>query len=171
MPKNSDFITLGKISGVFGVKGWVKVYSYTDPREGIIKYSPWYLKKRGKWQAIKVSAGHKQAKTVVAQLEGITDRNQAETMIGLEIGIKPEQLPKLAKGEYYWSQLQGLSVKTTNDVQFGAVDYVFATGANDVLVVKKADGEECLIPFLNKDVIKSVDLDNQEIVVDWDPDF
>ncbi len=171
MPANSDFVTLGKISGVFGVKGWVKVYSYTDPREGIANYSLWYLKQRGSWIPIKVKSGKKQAKTVVAQLDGINDRNRAETLIGLEIAVKREQLPKLAKGEFYWSELEGLRVDTIDGVEIGIVDYIFATGANDVLMVKKLDGGESLIPFINKDVIKSVDLEDSVITVDWDPDF
>ena len=171
MSENSDFITLGKISGVFGVKGWLKVYSHTDPREGIVKYSPWYIKQRDGWKAIKVKAGHKQGKTVVAQLDGVNDRNQAELMIGQEIAVKSEQLPPLKKGEYYWSQLQGLQVSTIDNVNIGIVDFVFATGANDVLVVKKDVGGECLIPYLNGDVIKTIDLSASTMIVDWDPDF
>jgi len=172
MSTNSGFITLGKISGVFGVKGWVKIHSYTDPREGIVKYSTWYLKQRGEWIEVKVKAGHKQSKTVVAQLDGVNDRNQAEGMIGLEIAVKQEQLPKLPKGSYYWSELQGLTVSTVDNIEIGVIDYVFATGANDVLVVKKSDDSgECLIPYLNEDVIKKVDLLESTMLVDWDPEF
>lgn len=168
---SDDFVSLGKISGVFGVKGWIKVYSHTDPREGILNYSPWYLKQREGWKAINPKTGHKQGKTIVAQLEGVDDRNQAETMIGLEIAVKSEQLPSLKKGEYYWSQLEGLHVSNVDNVNIGIVDYVFATGANDVLVVKKEEGGECLIPYLSGDVIKAVDLNESTMLVDWDPDF
>ena len=171
MSASAEFIILGKISGVFGVKGWVKVYSHTEPREGIVNYSPWYIKQRDGWQPIKVKNGKKQAKTVIAQLENINDRNQAETLIGLEIAVKPEQLPSLPEGEYYWADLENLQVNTIEGVEVGQVDYVFATGANDVLMVKKQDGTECLIPFIMDDVIKSVDLTTSLIIVDWDPDF
>ncbi len=171
MSANAEFITLGKISGVFGVKGWVKVYSHTEPREGIVNYSPWYIKQRDDWTPIKLKNGKKQAKTVIAQLENINDRNQAETLIGLEIAVKPEQLPSLPEGEYYWADLENLQVNTIEGVEIGQVDYVFATGANDVLMVKKQDGTECLIPFIMDDVIKSVDLTTSLIIVDWDPDF
>lgn len=172
MSVSPDFIMLGKISGVFGVRGWLKVYSHTDPREGIVKYSPWYLKQRGEWVKVNVKTGHRQGKTIVAQLEGVNDRNQAETMIGLEIAVRKEQLPKLPKGKYYWSELEGLQVSTVDGVDVGVVDYVFATGANDVLVVKKLDDAgECLIPFLHDDVIKTVDLSASTMLVDWDPDF
>ena len=169
--QTNEFVTLGKISGVFGVKGWLKVYSYTAPRKGILTYSPWYLKQGNGWSAIKVKAGHTQGKTLVAKLEGVNDRNVAESMLGLEIAIKAEQLAHLAKDEYYWSDLAGLQVCTLEGEVFGMVDYVFATGANDVLVVKKAYGGECLVPFIKDDVIKSVDLVEAMIQVDWDPDF
>jgi 16S rRNA processing protein RimM len=171
MSSQTDFVTLGKLSGVFGVKGWLKVYSHTNPREGILNYSPWYLKQRNGWTAIKVKAGHKQGKTVVAQLAGIDDRNLAETMIGLEIAVKSAQLPRLANNEYYWSELEGLQVNTLDGTVFGVVDYVFATGSNDVLVVKKSAGGECLIPFIGDQVIKAVDLAASTIQVDWDPEF
>jgi len=170
--QTNEFVTLGKISGVFGVKGWLKVYSHTNPREGILNYSTWYLKQAKGWTAIKVKTGHKQGKTLVAQLDAVNDRNLAESMIGLEIAVKASQLPNLAKNEYYWSDLAGLQVSSIIDGSvFGVVDYVFATGANDVLVVKKDVGGECLVPFIRNDVIKSVDLANAMIQVDWDPDF
>jgi 16S rRNA processing protein RimM len=169
--QSNEFVTLGKISGVFGVKGWLKVYSHTAPREGILKYSPWYLKQAQGWTAIKVKTGHKQGKTLVVQLEGVNDRNLAESMIGLEIAVKAAQLPHLTKNEYYWSDLAGLQVSTIDGTVFGVVDYVFATGANDVLVVKKSAGGECLIPFVGDEVIKSVDLVNAMIQVDWDPEL
>ena len=171
LQSQTEFVTLGKISGVFGVKGWLKIYAHTNPREGILNYSPWYLKQKNGWTAIKVKTGHKQSKTIVAQLEGVDDRNLAETMIGLEIAVKASQLPRLAKNEYYWSDLAGLQVRTMDGEIFGRVDYVFATGANDVLVVKKDTGGECLIPFIGDEVIKSVDLDSSSIEVDWDPEF
>jgi 16S rRNA processing protein RimM len=167
----SDFITLGKISGVFGVKGWIKVYSHTNPREGILDYSTWHLKQAGQWKAVKLKTGHKQGKTVVAKLIGVNDRNIAESMIGTEIAIKTVQLPRLNSNEYYWSDLAGLQVTDLSGEIFGVVDYVFATGANDVLVVKKSDGSECLIPFIGDEVIKSVDLDKKTVQVDWDPEF
>jgi len=172
MPLQTDeFVTLGKISGVFGVKGWLKVYSHTDPREGILNYSPWYLKYGNSWTAIKVKTGHKQGKTLVAQLMGVNDRNLAERMIGLEIAVKTSQLPSLTKNEYYWSDLAGLQVCGLDGEPFGVVDYVFATGSNDVLLVKKNAGGECLVPFIGDEVIKSVDLAKAMIQVDWDPEF
>jgi 16S rRNA processing protein RimM len=162
-------ISVGKISGVFGVKGWVKVFSFTDPRENILTYSPWLLKKGDETKIVKVVDGQLQGKTIVAQLAGVNDRDQAAGLMGWEIFIARDQLPKAAKGEYYWSELVGLNVETIDGVQFGTVESLLETGANDVLIVK---GErERGIPFLQGQTIINVDLDAGKIIVDWDPEF
>ncbi|MEY3807278.1 MAG: hypothetical protein RI893_254 [Pseudomonadota bacterium] len=166
---SEQHISVGKISGVFGIKGWVKVFSFTDPRENILTYSPWLLKKNDETKTVTIVDGQLQGKTIVAQLAGIDDRNQAESLMGWDIFISPEQLPKTAKDEYYWSDLIGLTVETIDGVQFGMVDSLLETGANDVLIVQ---GErERVIPFLQGQTIISVDLDAGKIIVDWDPEF
>lgn len=167
---NSEYLNAGKVSGVFGVKGAVKVFSFTEPRENILRYSPWLLMKNQQSKEIKVLSGQRQGNVVVAELDGVLDRDQAAALIGWDILIKREQLPKPKPGEYYWADLVGLVVETESGVQLGKVDYLLETGANDVLVVK--DGEvERLIPFLQSQTVLKVDLDNSLIIVDWDPDF
>ena len=163
---------MGEISGVFGVKGWVKVFSHTAPREKIVKYKTWLLSNNhseGQYQPIKVLNGRRQGKGVVAQLDGITDPDQAYKLIGTTIVIEKKQLPRLPKGEFYWSQLEGLSVATTTGVDLGKVSWLFETGTNNVLVVK--GDRERYIPYIVDDVIISVDLYHAKMVVDWDPDF
>ena len=162
-------ISVGKISGVFGIKGWVKVFSFTDPRENILTYSPWLLKKGDETKTVNVVDGQLQGKTIVAQLAGINDRDQAASLMGWDIFITQDQLPKTAKGEYYWSQLIGLNVETIDGVQLGVVDSLLETGANDVIIVQ---GErERVIPFLQGQTVLNVDLDAGRIIVDWDPEF
>jgi 16S rRNA processing protein RimM len=162
-------INVGRSSGVFGVKGWVKVFSFTDAKENILNYSPWLLKKDSETRSVNVIDGKLQGKAVVAQLDGINDRDQAASLMGWDIFITPEQLPKVEKGEYYWSDLIGLNVETNLGVQLGVVDSLLETGANDVLIVK---GErERVIPFLLGQTIINIDLDVGRMVVDWDPDF
>lgn len=162
-------ISVGKISGVFGVKGWVKVFSFTDPRGNILTYSPWLLKKGDEIKKVDVVDGQLQSKTIVAQLAGVNDRDQAEGLIGWDIFISREQLPKTAKGEYYWSELIGLNVETVDGVHLGVVDSLLETGANDVIIVQ-GERERCL-PFLKGQTIIDVDLDAGKIIVDWDPEF
>lgn len=162
-------ISVGKISGVFGVKGWVKVFSFTDPRENILTYSPWLLKKDDQTKTVNVVDGQLQGKTIVAQLAGIDDRDQAASFMGWDIYITQAQLPKAGKGEYYWSELIGLKVETVDGVQLGVVESLLETGANDVIIVQ---GErERVIPFLQGQTIIKVDLDAGGIIVDWDPEF
>ena len=162
-------IGIGKITGVFGVKGWVKVFSDTAPKENILAYSPWYLEKGNENKLVKVINGRLQGKAIVAQLEDIDDRDQAELLAGWDISIAREQLPSISADEYYWSDLIGLKVSTIDNQDLGVVDYLLETGANDVLVIK--GDRERLIPFLQDQTVLKIDLEAGEIKVDWDPDF
>ncbi len=169
-------IRVGTVTGGHGIKGWVKVYSYTDPVESIMEYSPWILKKgRAEALEVKVLAHRTQGKKLIAQLEGVTDRNQADELKGYDILMDRANLPDLEEGEFYWHQLEGLNVVNSTGTLFGVVYHMMETGANDVLVVKatkdSVDEEERLIPYVEGSVVKEVDLDAGEIVVDWEADF
>ncbi|MGY6277331.1 ribosome maturation factor RimM [Methylomonas sp. MgM2] len=166
----SDYLNAGEISGVFGIKGWVKVYSFTEPRENILRYSPWLLRKNNQTREINVSKGQLHGHAVVAQLEGVAARDEAMALIGAEILIRKEQLPKPEPGEYYWADLVGLRVETQTGVYLGKVDHILETGANDVLVVRDA-GTERLIPFLQQQTVLHIDLQAGVMIVDWEPDF
>lgn len=164
-----DRLVVGKIVGLFGVQGWVKIFSHTEPKENIFTYAPWLVEIKGEWRPMKVLSGRVQGKGLVASLEGYADRELARLLIGAEIAVLRSQLPKPAKGEYYWTDLIGLNVVTTDGVELGKVDHLFDTGANDVMVVK---GErERLIPFVTGQYVHEVDLDAGTIRVDWDPEF
>ncbi len=165
-----DLMTLGKISGVFGVKGWVKVHSFTDPIEKIVEYGCWQIKHQGTWQKVELSAGKRQGKTVVAKLIGLDDRNEAMLYSGDEIAIFRDQLEPTAEDEYYWYQLEGLQVVTTEGVDLGTVHHLIETGANDVLVVQQGDKER-LVPFTVGHTVTEVSLAENLITVDWDPEF
>ena len=170
MKQPSDTVHLGEISGVFGVKGWVKVFSHTVPRENIVKYKTWLLDTSGAdYQSIKVLNGRRQSKGVVAQLEGVTDPDQAYKLIGTKIVIAKEQLARLNKGEYYWSDLEGLAVVTTTGVDLGRIAWLFETGNNAVLVVE--GDRERYIPYIADEVVIDVDLEASKMIVDWDPEF
>ncbi|ACV26249.1 ribosome maturation factor RimM [Kangiella koreensis] len=163
-------LIVGKLNGASGIKGWVKVFSYTDPKENILNYSPWYLKLDGQWQQVLIINGREQGKTVVAQLEGCNDRNTAESYRGVEIAIDESQLPQLEEGEYYWRDLVGLTVVNVAGDEMGTVEKMMETGANDVLVVKTASKEELLIPYVPEYSVIKVDLESKQITVDWEFD-
>ena len=158
-------VTLGRISGVFGVRGWVKVVSYTEPRSNVVEYAIWTLRARGNDRVVEVETGQDHGNQVVAKLRGVDDRDRARELVGAEILVERNRLPPCAPGEFYWVDLEGLEVRTPGGEVLGKVDHLLATGSNDVLVV---DGQQQrMIPFLVGSVIQRVDLEAGYLVADW----
>lgn len=162
-------INVGRVSGVFGVKGWIKVFSFTEPRENILNYSPWILKKGSSSKTVKIIDGKLQGRAVVAQLDGVIDRDQAADLTGWDVLILQSQLPATEAGEYYWSDLIGLNVENFQGIHLGVVDSLLETGANDVLIIR--GDRERAIPFLQGHTVFEIDLDQGRMVVDWDAEF
>ena len=175
MSQPSDIILLGSISGVHGVKGWLKVFSHTHPRIKITEYKQWFISKdKENWTTVNLLDGRVQGKNIIVLLEGVNDRNQVEALIGSEIAIQSSQLVKLSNDEYYWRDLIGLSVETTEGIKLGKIDWLFNSGSNDVIVVKDKTGvevKERMLPFLRDDIVKSISLEASQMIVDWDPEF
>lgn len=162
-------VVIGRIMGVFGVLGWVRVMSHTEPRENILYYSRWQIRRGDSWQTVRLLEGRRQGKGVVASLEGLEDRDLARALVGCDIAIDRSELPVLPDDEYYWSDLQGLRVVTVDGVDLGTLDHLFETGANDVMVVR--GDRERLIPMVFDQYVKRVDMDAGVVEVDWDPEF
>jgi 16S rRNA processing protein RimM len=163
-------LVLGKVVGLYGVEGWVKLESYSEPRTRIFKYSPWFVGNADGAVEYENVRGRVQGKGIVARLPGVDSRDAAAALIGAEIRIPRSALPKPKQGEYYWVDLEGLDVFNLEGVAFGKVSHLFSTGANDVLAVVD-DGRERLLPFVIGEFVKEVDIDGGKIVVDWDKDF
>ena len=163
-------ITVGRLHGAFGVRGELKLESFTVPENAILRYQPWILRDaRGNERSCDGVRVREGAKGLIATLAGVEDKDAADALRGTEVLVPRSVLPPPAPGEYYWVDLEGLRVVNTEGVDFGNVAYLFDTGANDVLV---AQGErERMIPFLQPDVIRSVDFKAGVITVDWDADF
>lgn len=160
-------VIVGEIAGAYGVKGWVKIYSHTDPVENILNYAPWRLD--GDQHDIKLIDGRLHGRTVIAKLEGVDTRDQAQALRLKKIWVDKERFATLEPGQYYWADLIGLKVFNCDGQEFGQVSEMLATGANDVIVVK---GErERLIPFVMGLYVKEVKLDEGFLRVDWDADF
>lgn len=159
---------MGRITGLFGVKGWVKVYSYTEPREAILDYGGYFLSQDNGWRQIKVAEGKKHGKGVILRLDGVDDRDQAAVLIDCEIAVARDVLPAAGHGVYYWADLEGLRVEHRDGTDLGRVAYLLETGANDVLVTNGKP--ERLIPFVLDEVVLDVDLANGVIRVDWELD-
>jgi 16S rRNA processing protein RimM len=160
-------VVLGRVAGVHGLHGWVKVLSDTEPRENILAYSPWYLGTPARPR--EVLGGRRQGKGLVARLAGCSDRDRAAGLVGMEIAVRRDQLPPATADEFYWTDLEGLRVETESGETLGLVHHLFSTGANDVLVVRGS--RERLVPFLWGMVVDDVDFEQGLIRVRWDPDF
>jgi len=169
-------ITLGKVGAVYGVKGWLKVHSFTGEVDAILDFFPWSLKLGNKTQSVEITDWRKHNKGLIVKVAGIDDRDIAQKMVGSEILGDEAALPELSEGEFYWRDLIGMSVVTTKGYDLGKVSDLMETGANDVLVVKANPKDafsqkERLIPYLFEQVVISVDAKNKQICVDWDPGF
>ena len=161
-------LLVGKINGFFGVQGWVKIFSYTKPRKNILEYQPWYFVDNETYKVIEITSGREQSKTIVAQVKGINNRDEALQLIGKDLYINKDQLPELDNDAHYWHELTGFRVINKNEVDLGIVDYLVDTGSNHVLVTK---GEtEHWIPYIEPFLV-SVDKHKKVISVDWDENF
>jgi 16S rRNA processing protein RimM len=162
-------VTMGRVSGVYGVRGWLRVHSDCEPAEGLLDYSPWQLRTAGGWRSHALESGRVHGSGLVAKLATVDDRDQARGLVGADIAVDRNQLPALAVDEYYWTDLIGLEVVTRTGESLGRVTAIMETGANDVLVVS---GErERLVPFIRGRVVLGVDAGAGRIEVDWDPEF
>jgi len=169
-----ELIVLGKIFSVHGVRGEVKVYSFTDPLDNVLDYPRWTLTHDGEVKQVEVASGRVQGKFLVVKLKGLDDRDVARTYAGFEIRVPESELPELEEDEFYWHQLEGLSVINRDGQLLGKVDHLLETGANDVMVVKPCTGSlddrERLLPYTEQ-CVQAIDLDAGEMRVDWDADF
>ena len=166
MSAEREPIVLARVSGVYGVLGWVRLHSFTDPRDAVFDYRDCYLGQGQDRRPARIVAGKKHGKGLIARFAGIEDRDAAQGLVGAELAVDRQQMPDPEPGHYYWADLQGLAVQQVDGTDLGRVSHLLETGANDVLVVQGT--EEVLIPFLTGSVIKNVDLDAGLIVVDWE---
>lgn len=164
--RSNSFATIGKITGAFGVRGWVRLESYTDPAVNLFKLPELKLFQRNTVLALHLDAYQSHQKSWVAKFSECNDRDLALAWRGAYIKIDRAQLPALPAGQYYWMDLEGLTVyNLTHDV-LGKIDHLFATGANDVIVIKRED-KEVYIPYVYPQIVKEVNLDQGYMVVDW----
>ncbi len=169
-----DLIVMGKIGAVHGVRGEVKIHSFTDPMENLFDYPLWHLRRDGETKQVRLASARSQGKGLVAKIEGLDDREIARTYTGFEICVPRSELPGLEEGEYYWHQLIGLQVINQDRQLLGKVSHLLETGANDVLVVRPCagslDGRERLLPYTDH-CLQQIDLEAGVISVEWDADF
>ncbi|MFP6836409.1 MAG: ribosome maturation factor RimM [Pseudomonadales bacterium] len=169
----SDVVVIGRIGAPFGVRGWVRISSFTEPAHNILYYEPWLLEREGTWRSRHPVEAKLHKQGCVARFSDILDRDEAARLSGAHVAVARAQLPELSAGEYYWRDLEGLDV-WNQDVRLGVVDHLIDTGANPVFVVRDVPGEnsaaesgaDTLIPFVDQFVV-AVDIEAGRIYVNW----
>ena len=160
---------MAKILSPYGVKGWVKIFSFTEKLDSLLAYKKFFLSKDQKnWLGKEVKEIKLHGKSIIVKFLKIDNRSEAENLKDYLIGVSKDLLPKLNKGQYYWNELIGFEVLNLKNISFGNVDTFIETGANDVIVVM--GDKERLIPYTSNTVLK-VDTGGEKIIVDWDEEF
>ena len=175
---SSNLVNVGQVTGVFGVKGWIKIRSFTEPATNLFDYSPWWLKTAHGVKAFEIDEHRAHGKGFVAHIKDVDDRDLAAQYTNCVIAVERELLPPLQEGEFYWHQLQDMAVVSCfegGESRLGTVKKLIETGANDVLVVQQKttgseEAVEHLLPYIDQVVIK-VDLHAKRMQVDWDLNY
>ncbi len=172
-PRPEDLVVMGRVAAPYAVNGWLKIQPFTETVDSLLDYPEWRIGKNGQWRTCRLLEGKVHGQTLLVALEGIGDRNIAETVQGFEIAVARADLPPPAEDEYYWDQLTGLEVVNLQGEALGHVVGVLETGAHEVLKIQgELDSKpvERLIPFVGA-LVKTVDLAARRIVVDWGLDY
>lgn len=162
-------IVIGKFGRPQGIKGFVRVISFTDPPENILDYPRWSIQLRGVWHEVAHTQDSITPQHLMTYIEGYATRERVAELTNASIAVPKEALPLLKSGEFYWHQLIGMHVMHEQGQTLGTVESIFATGSNDVLVV--VGEKRRLIPYLMDDVIQKIDTERGVITVCWDLDF
>jgi 16S rRNA processing protein RimM len=163
-------ITVARIGAPYGVRGWLKIHSFTAPPESVLDYDPWRIRLGDEWRQLRVAEGRPHGKGVVARLEGFEDREAVRSLVGAEVAVERAQLGDPGAGSYFWTDLIGAEVVNREGAVLGRVDHLIDTGQHDVLVIRGGDRER-MIPFVQGHYVLEVDVDSGRIVVDWGLDY
>lgn len=171
---SQDTVCVGELKSAYGIKGWLWIYSHTDPMEQVFDYSPWSVKLANGEQSLSFSEWRKQGKGLVVKLDNVTDRTEAERYCHTKLYIDKSALPALDDDEHYWSDLEGMTIITNTGDVLGEIAYLSETAAHPIMHVQptadSADNEARLIPW-HRDTVMSVDKNSSQVVVDWALDY
>ena len=176
MKDQHSIVVVGKLGSAYGIKGWLKLHSFTEVSEDIFKYNPWYIQSNHDWNIVCLEDWKKHGKSYIVKLRGIDVREDVQYYSNLNIGVNSNTLPTLSDSEFYWLELVGMDDFTTKNYHLGKVSEILETGSNDVLVIKANvndafNKKERLIPFIEEQVIKFISRKDNKIEVDWEPGF
>jgi len=167
-------VVLGKITSPYGIRGWLKIHSYTDKKDNIIYYQPWIIHFHNEYHEIKLEDWKTRASSFIIKIKGYNTRDESIKFSNTNIIGDSSLFPILEDGEYYWTELIGCHVITKEGYNVGTVLELFSTGSNDVLVVHSSllkNKKKLLIPFINQEVIKTIDILSRYIEITWSKNF
>lgn len=165
--EENSLVIVGEIGAPYGVRGWHHIHSFTSPLDNILNYQEWYLKRKGQWHLYTFDNGRCHGQGLVAHLKGIDDRDLAATLSLSKIAILREKLAPLENDQFYWTDLEGLTVVSVKGENKGTVFYLYDNAGVDVMVVK-CQGKEQHIPFIMHDTVQEVDLKQRKLIIDWE---
>ncbi|MEQ8314245.1 MAG: ribosome maturation factor RimM [Gammaproteobacteria bacterium] len=171
----SEQVVLGKIGKTYGIKGWLRINSFTSPPENILEYESLGVSLGETTRTVRIDQSKQQNNKLLVHFDGIDDPETAQELTGANLWVDAAALPVLEAGSYYWHELQGMLVVNQQQELLGKVDSLLETGANDVLVVAPTkdsiDTRERLIPYLREKVVQEVDKEANQIKVDWEASY
>jgi 16S rRNA processing protein RimM len=174
-PGRGAIVVLGEVLGPYGVRGWLKVRSFTEAPDTLLGHATWWLKpaRGSEWREYTRLAGRMHSGTLIAELGAIDTREAALAVKGFEIGVPRAALPTADEGEFYWDDLTGLAVVNRAGVLLGGVCGMTEHGAHPLLRGARppgSPGPERLIPFVPA-IVSRVDVEAGRIEVDWEEDY
>jgi 16S rRNA processing protein RimM len=164
----ADLVEVGRVVDAYGIRGWVKLAPFNDPRESVLRgCRRWWLPDGS---SLRVIASRVHGASIVAHPEGFSDRDAAERLRGLTIRVSRADFPPSEHGEYYWIDLVGCAVVNPRGVELGVVRKVEDHGAHPILLLETPDGQDAMIPFVAAWIVE-VEIAARRIVADWEPDY
>ncbi len=169
--------SMGRLGSTYGIKGYLKVQSFTEQPENLFDYSPWFIRRRGEdWREVQVEAWKPHGDSFIVKLREVNVREEAALLTGMDIGIKRSSLPPTSDDEFYLCDLEGCKVIGNDEVCLGKVLRVVDQGAAPYMVVSPSDQtkgnhNQRLIPFVRGPIVTDVDLESGIIRVLWGEDY
>ena len=167
-PESPSAVVLGKVGAPFGVQGWVKVQSYTEPLEGIAGYGEWTLVRNGEERTARVLEWKRAGQGIAVRLEGVETREAAQALTGADVQVDRSQLPPTGPKEHYLHDLVGLEAVNREGAPLGHVEGFIDLPAHPVAVLR-AGKVERLVPLVPSRLV-AVDLAAGRLTFDWHPD-
>jgi len=162
---SSGLIEVGIVGAPFGVRGWVKLRSYTEPPDRLLEHRSLQLRVGGAWRAYRIEASGRSGGQLTVKLDGVRDRDEAQALRGAAVGVPRSELPPRDAKDFYRADLIGCEVVNLAGVRLGVVAHFVEQPAHALMVVRGE--QEYWVPAVPRH-LRRVDLQARRVVVDWD---